>query len=633
MTPLASAISGALIHFVWQGAIVGVSLSLALFGLRRRSPNSRYIISCVALAVLALMPLVTTWLLYSRPAPARSGAAAANVSQVISAAAAPLQFRQTLWLNWLRVWALQLWSVGVLMFSMRLILGYKHTFTLRRRGSPAGESVIGVVTRLTKIMGVQRKVRALMSSMVESPSVVGWLRPVILLPPATLMGLTSLQLEAIIAHEIAHIRRYDYLVNMVQMLVETLLFYHPAVWWTSKRMRLERELCCDDLAVRFCGNPLRYAKALTRLERLRLSTPNVAMASTGGPLLYRIQRLVGVNGKEHGPSRLPALLAIGIGVLCLALNVTWVRGQDSPGVKVDLGSSSLIHRTPVRYPEAVQKQGITGTVQLEVKLDATGNVSDARVLSGPEELRKTALESVLNWHFTSDAARGTRQISISFSERGQQVQVIEGQIARAKTVPTLEAPAIVLSPAEGLRLEEVQTKQREYLIAAARAIQEAQAQPQPQNDPIARRRELERAMATIQQLLQTRDKLAPAEVTELQGRFAALQQEFNSVIRGGGPGPRSGGPVGGPRGGGRGARGAPGTLFLGRAVKSISTPGLDDSVRRDLMARLPVREGDTLSQELVEQISTAVRTYDEHLRVLFFATDDGQAELRVIAPQ
>jgi hypothetical protein len=105
------------------------------------------------------------------------------------------------------------------------------------------------------------------------------------------------------------------------------------------------------------------------------------------------------------------------------------------------------------------------------------------------------------------------------------------------------------------------------------------------------------------------------------------------VIRGGGPGPRSGGPVGGPRGGGRGARGGPGTLFLGRAVKTISTPGLDDSVRRDLMARLPVREGDTLSQELVEQISTAVRTYDEHLRVLFFATDDGQAELRVIAPQ
>src|SRR5205823_1634405 len=185
-----------------------------------------------------------------------------------------------------------------------------------------------------------------------------------------------------------HIKRYDYLVNMFQMLIETLLFYHPAVWFTSKRIRLERELCCDDLAVRFSGNALRYARALTTLEKLRLRTPSVAMASTGGPLLYRIQRIAGVAGKEYGPSRLPAVLAISLGVLCFALNVNWVRGQDAPGVTVDLGSSSVIHRTPVSYPEAVQKQGIAGTIQVEVKLDDTGNVADARVLSGPEELRK-----------------------------------------------------------------------------------------------------------------------------------------------------------------------------------------------------------------------------------------------------
>src|SRR5262249_9924774 len=481
------------------------------------------------------------------------------------------------------------------------------------------------------IMGVRRRVRALMSSMVESPSVIGWLRPVILLPPATLMGLTSLQLEAIIAHEIAHIRRYDYLVNMVQMLVETLLFYHPAVWWISKRIRVERELCCDDLAVRFCGNALRYAKALTRLEKLRLSAPTVAMASTGGPLLYRIQRLVGVKGKEHGPSRLPAILAIGIGALCLAWNVTWVRGQDAPGVKVDLGSSSVIHRTPVRYPESIQNRGITGAVQLEVKLDAAGNVSDARVLSGPEELRKTALESVLNWHFTNDAARGTRQVSISFSDQGQQVQVREAQVPRAPTVPTLEAPFAVLTP-EGIKLEEVQIRQREYLVNAARTLQEAPEQ----NDVIARRRELERAIADIQQLLQARNNIGASEVAELQSRLAALQREFDNT-----PFPvgvtRGGGPTGGLRGGGRGVRGGvrggPGTLFLGRSVKSISTPGLDDSVRRDLMSRLPVREGDTLSQESVEQISTALRSYDEHLRVLFFPTEDGQVELRITAPQ
>src|SRR5205823_4815895 len=117
-------------------------------------------------------------------------------------------------------------------------------------------------------------------------------------------------------------KRYDYLVNMLQMVIETLLFYHPAVWWTSRRIRAERELCCDDLAVRFSGNALRYARALTILEKLRLRTPSAVMASTGGPLLYRIQRLVGVSTREYGPSRLPTMLAIALGVVCFALNVS-----------------------------------------------------------------------------------------------------------------------------------------------------------------------------------------------------------------------------------------------------------------------------------------------------------------------
>ena len=118
-------------------------------------------------------------------------------------------------------------------------------------------------------MGLTRPVRLLISSLAEGPSVVGWIRPVILLPAATLLGLTPEQLEAVLAHEFAHIRRYDYLVNILQMVVETLLFYHPAVWWTSARIRHERELCCDDLAVSSCGDPLCYARALTKLERLR----------------------------------------------------------------------------------------------------------------------------------------------------------------------------------------------------------------------------------------------------------------------------------------------------------------------------------------------------------------------------
>ncbi len=124
----------------------------------------------------------------------------------------------------------------------------------------------------------------------------GWIRPALLLPAATLAGLTPQQLEAVLAHELAHILRYDYVVNMLQTVVETLLFYHPAVWWASGRMRQERELCCDDLAVSACGDALCYARALTRLERLRVGAPahaGLALGSTGGSLLYRIRRIMG----------------------------------------------------------------------------------------------------------------------------------------------------------------------------------------------------------------------------------------------------------------------------------------------------------------------------------------------------
>src|SRR5438045_2418615 len=127
--------------------------------------------------------------------------------------------------------------------------------------------------RLAARLRVNRPVRLLQSALVHVPAVLGCVRPVILLPASALTGLTPLQLEALLAHELAHVRRYDYLVNLVQSVIETLLFYHPAVWWISARVRDEREHCCDDLAVAVCGDPHFYASALLSMERLRVTTP------------------------------------------------------------------------------------------------------------------------------------------------------------------------------------------------------------------------------------------------------------------------------------------------------------------------------------------------------------------------
>ncbi len=148
--------------------------------------------------------------------------------------------------------------------------------------------------------------RLLASASATVPFVVGWLRPVVLVPAALLTGLHPAEVEAIFAHELAHIRRHDFLVNLLQNVVETLLFYHPAVWWMSAQIRMEREHCCDDVAAAVCGGALDYARALVALERLRPAT-GLMVAASGGSLLERIRRLAGArdNGRSAWP--LPAL--------------------------------------------------------------------------------------------------------------------------------------------------------------------------------------------------------------------------------------------------------------------------------------------------------------------------------------
>src|SRR5262249_61512628 len=162
----------------------------------------------------------------------------------------------------------------------------------RRGVAPAPAAVNALLARLRSRLRVARPVLLLQSAAVAVPTALGTLQPVILLPFSALTGLTTEALEAILAHELAHIRRRDYLVNLLQTAVETLLFYHPAVWWISRRLRIERENCCDDLAVEVTGNARAYARALVGLEQIRSARPAFAVAANGGTTLARLARLL-----------------------------------------------------------------------------------------------------------------------------------------------------------------------------------------------------------------------------------------------------------------------------------------------------------------------------------------------------
>ncbi len=207
------------------------------------------------------------------------------------------------------------WLAGVVLLTLRLFSGWMWVQRMKSHGArPAPEALQSAARRLMRRLHIGRAVRLLESTSVAVPTVIGWLRPVVLLPASAMAGLAPNQMEAILAHELAHIRRHDYIVNLFQTVVETLLFYHPAVWWLSRRIRAERENCCDDLAVSLCGDPVAYAAALAELEGLRSTTGDLVLAATGGSLLQRVRRLLGVP--THA-GRAPGWLAAGVALLVL----------------------------------------------------------------------------------------------------------------------------------------------------------------------------------------------------------------------------------------------------------------------------------------------------------------------------
>ena len=339
MTVTTDAISSALVHSLWQNAAVGVLLWIVLVALRHRTANARYLASCVALALMVVLPVVTALVLSQPTAPVASltpTAAAIADSSVANTMLPPpepiwveAEGWQVNWLALLKPWMLPFWLAGVLVCSLRLVLASMHTVVLRRLCAVEQGPIAALVATLAARLGVRRAISIRVAPTTIAPATFGFFRPVILLSSATMLGISPQQLEAVLAHELAHIRRHDYLVNVLQMLAETLLFYHPAIWWASRRIRVERELCCDDIAVQACGDAVCYAQALTSVARLQMMPSSVALGSAGGPLLMRIQRLLGVASVGRP---VPPLWAAVLAVAMIVAMLTGAYAQSqSPG--------------------------------------------------------------------------------------------------------------------------------------------------------------------------------------------------------------------------------------------------------------------------------------------------------------
>ncbi|MCL4179876.1 MAG: M48 family metalloprotease [Verrucomicrobia bacterium] len=340
--PLVQRLGWVLVHFVWQGTVVAAVWTILRSLLRSHDARTRYAVACLLLGLMAVSPLITFTLLES-PAATSSAVAVDGMGrsgELIPATRLPSTGYQSMAipavtdqfaaaLEGAIPWLVLVWCLGVGLLSLRLLQGYRSIRSVRSREvRPMEPAWNERLAELQRRLRMSRPVLLFESALIQVPVVIGWLRPMILVPASSLSGLTPQQLELILAHELAHIRRHDHWVNLLQVLIETLLFYHPAVWWISQDIRAERELCCDDLAVATCGNRLAYARALTTLEGLRQRSAAMALGAGGGSLMERIRHIVGLSASTVSGWRRPmgsALLGLGTllfaaGVGCLALS-------------------------------------------------------------------------------------------------------------------------------------------------------------------------------------------------------------------------------------------------------------------------------------------------------------------------
>ena len=533
LKPLLDAAGWALVHSLWQGALAAALYACFAALVPRRAANVRYAGGAAALLLLLLLPVLTAGLApHARRDPfaresvppegawADPGGAFARVpgakkepaapasdgsSSAPAPAAATWRGRAEERLTALLPWLVCAWLSGVLLLASRMAGAWLLVLRLKRSAVPVPPGFEELLARVSGRLRVRRAVRLCRSALVEVPTVVGHLRPVILVPAGALLGLTPQQLEAVLAHELAHVRRYDYAVNLLQTAVETLLFYHPAAWWLSGRVRAEREHACDDAAVEATGDALSYARALAALEQLRgaeAPPAALALAANGGSLMQRIHRLV--NTDTHARARRPfAALALGVALLCGALAgqraLTPATAKSPAATPAAAPPRREVAVTFVNFPGHVQDARVISNMMRrllrslkENDVRAVGFVNEATLYREGGGEHEARVAAVRDWlaaghevgnetahhtdlyrtsveEFEADVVRGDQLLSKLAAERGGKVRYFS--YPYLNTGPTPEAKAAVekFLRGRGYRIHPVTVDNMDWLFSRAYA--------------------------------------------------------------------------------------------------------------------------------------------------------------------
>jgi beta-lactamase regulating signal transducer with metallopeptidase domain len=341
-----------LLHSFWQGLLIAVLVYISLKLFSSASSQVRYAIACSGMLLTLLASLITFGILFSQHQPETTSVyigidqSAKNISGITVSDTFNVQVNNIVnFIDTNMFWVVSIWIAGAFLFSLRLIGGYWYISKLRNHAQTIDNAWSEKLQALADELQITKAIHLAESALINSPMVIGYLKPIVLVPLGMFNGLTTAELETIFLHELAHIKRHDYLINLIQSFIEVVFFFNPFIWILSGIVRDEREFACDDTVIRKHGNALAYAQALARLEESRISGNilALALADNKNQLLNRIKRIMERSFKpQMERNRIVPLVLLVVGLLC----ASWLTiRNDEKTVQQNITSYNIADTT------------------------------------------------------------------------------------------------------------------------------------------------------------------------------------------------------------------------------------------------------------------------------------------------
>lgn len=439
-----NALGWTVLYSLGQALVLAVVMAILFSALRKQSAQLRYWLANTILYSVLVWSIITFFQFYDSGVESLTAETALITLTGTAPELAEASFWSVLFLRFSQYFEQHLplivtvWLLGVTFFMLRLMGGWLYLQHLRQRYVvPMGADWQAKVQELSAKIGLQKKVRVVESALVQVPMMIGFLKPLILMPIGAVNGLTTEEVESILAHELAHILRNDYLLNILQTIIEVLFYFNPAVWWISANIRLERENCCDDIAVDLCGDSLIYAKALMRLQEAKQTSPSLAMSLSGkkNQLLHRVRRILNQpQNKSNIMEKFIATCLLLVGILILSVSANYPT-EPGPG---EAPKGTVIVEELVEVKDGAHRpftkeemDGVDYEYEV-VAVETPATVGEEKAYA----LRLGGLDSLPAGKVTVEMTKDGERIKLKVVDRKIQFLEIDG-----KEIPKSEYPA------------------------------------------------------------------------------------------------------------------------------------------------------------------------------------------------